>query len=86
MLGLFALLLVGYTLLALWPLAEFIRADKYSPQFRLSVYGNDEYCKDVMDGNGNSLEWKNKGYLTNDWVRHCTAACVSSSPLAAEGA
>ena len=66
MLGLFALLLLGYTLLAVWPVANFVNAKGYRDEFRLVVDGSTDFC--VSDGQ--DLQWKPKEYLSNHWV--CT--------------
>lgn len=70
MLGLFALLLLGYTLLAIWPVANFVDANSYKDEFRLVVDGNEDFCEGVKDSDGQNLYWKPKEYLSNNWV--CT--------------
>lgn len=95
MLGLFALLLLGYTLLALWPLVDFVGGANYRYRFRLEVEEspgewNVEFCSDVFiddDQTQPSLLWKEKNYLTDDWVRHfhtfmwpCTSMVHLSTP------
>lgn len=70
MLGLFGLLLLGYTLLALWPLADFVKADNYKQQFRVVSDNGEDFCDGVVSNDtGENLKWKDKEYLTTDWVR-----------------
>jgi hypothetical protein len=66
MLGLFAVLLLGFSLLAMFPLSKNLQADRYKLRFRVIVEEYESFCIDSEYGL--DMPEKDKKYLTTTWV------------------